>query len=169
MGQDTTINLREENLILDKEILKAELKKIPKAEDQIISLKVKAQDLYDLEEEYTQTQVDKYCILEDKEHSSQLAPLKNFISEVFIGQKVSWDGQSIEDGYTVLIDSITYKPEFLEEFQPIRGLEGKITSKINNDKELEGKILEYKINFSIYKDGVAPKYFMIDPKLCANT
>ncbi|MCP4977675.1 MAG: hypothetical protein GY931_16110 [Maribacter sp.] len=169
MGLDPTINFTEENLNFDKEILKAELKEILKAEDQIISLIVKAEGLYNLEKEYTQTQVDKYSILEDKQHSSQLAPLKNFISEVFIGHKVSWNGQSIDDGYTVLIESITYKHDFLEESQPISGIEGMVTTKIKNDKELEDKIFEYKINFSIYKEGADPKYFMIDPKLCGNT
>lgn len=175
MGPDTTINLREENLILDKEILKAELKKILKAKEQIISLKVKAEGLYDLEKEYPQKeypqiQIDKYCILEDKEHSSQLAPLKNFISEVFIGQKVSWDAKSVNNGYTVSIDGITYKHPFFETNPIVEsvGSDKGVTAKVRIDESLIDKIFEYSIHFRIDFNGEIREY-RIDPKLCANT
>lgn len=167
MESDTTINVKEENRKLDMDILLHGLKEILKPKDQIISLIVKADSLYNSEKP-DQIEIDKYSILEDDEHSSQLAPLKNFISEVSIGKYVSWDGQSIDPEYSVLIENITYKHDFLEETQPISGSEGKVKVKIKNDKELVGKFYEYKINFSIWENGVAPKFFMIDPKLCAN-
>ena len=167
MELDTTINVKEENRKLDMDILLHGLKEILKSKDQIISLIVKADSLYNSEKP-DQIEIDKYSVLEDAEHSSQLAPLKNFISEVSIGKYVSWDGESSDPGYSVKIESITYKHEFFEDTQPFSGSEGKVKVKIKNDKELVGKFYEYKINFSIKKNGLTPKDYVIDPKLCAN-
>jgi hypothetical protein len=165
-----TINITEENQKLDKELLIARQKDTLLADNQFILLMIDAQRLYNLGPIAEQHEIDKCCILEDNQHSSQLAPLRNFVSEVSIDSEVSWDARSVDDGYFVSIEGITYKHPFFETNPIVEsvGSDKGVTAKVRKDESLIDRIFEYSIHFRIDFNG-EPREFMIDPKLCANT
>lgn len=148
-------------------------KKIPK--DQFIVLTIQAEKLYHVDTKDPEYNIDGFCVLQDQEHSSNGWPLNHFISEVFIKRDVTWNGITADEGYPVSIEKINHTPSKLNSYKnffektDIEGTKGWINGNVRDVPDLVDRLYVYSIHFKIHPLGGEPKYFEIDPKLCANT
>ena len=176
-----------EGILKSQLISQAKITTIPKA--QTIKLTVQANDLYVLDYSPNQTDIDKFCLLEDVNHSSANyridTPLRHFSSEVYIKHDVMWTSETkypdgIDKGYSVSIEKIKHEPyekpinspNFFKdpEILGIGSDESKmVTTVVKDDKNLEHDCYVYSIHFRIYKQNAKHKDYEIDPKLCCNT
>lgn len=137
-----------------------------------IQLDVNASTLYGISDP-SKGQIDSNCtISDDNNGSSPNGTLEDFTSEVYLDNDVKWKGKSLEDDYSVSIDSIVYESKdgdvnFFNDntIEGSGGHDGTVMSKVKNDNSLKGKVDDYTINFSIWYKKANPKTFPIDPKL----
>ncbi|MNE12953.1 hypothetical protein D3C80_1057760 [compost metagenome] len=140
-----------------------------------ITLNVQASSLYGMSNP-SQSDIDGKCSLsDDNSGSSPNGTLEDFLSNVYINQDVKWKGLTVDQGYSVAIDSIVYERQsndvnFFDTttIGGTGGRSGNVTAKVKNDSSLANQIDQYTINFSVYDDGNSSKSFSIDPKLAAN-
>ena len=140
-----------------------------------ITLNVQASSLYGMSNP-SQSDIDGKCSLsDDNSGSSPNGTLEDFLSNVYINQDVKWKGLTVDQGYSVAIDSIVYERQsndvnFFDTttIGGTGGRSGNVTAKVKNDPSLANQIDNYTINFSVYDDGNSSKSFSIDPKLAAN-
>lgn len=140
-----------------------------------ITLNVQASSLYGMSNP-SQSDIDGKCSLsDDNSGSSPNGTLEDFLSNVYINQDVKWKGLTVDQGYSVAIDSIVYERQsndvnFFDTttIGGTGGRSGNVTAKVKNDPGLVNQIDQYTINFSVYDDGNSSKSFSIDPKLAAN-
>ncbi|MNF72090.1 hypothetical protein D3C85_746530 [compost metagenome] len=140
-----------------------------------ITLNVQASSLYGMSNP-SQSDIDGKCSLsDDNSGSSPNGTLEDFLSNVYINQDVKWKGLTVDQGYSVAIDSIVYERQsndvnFFDTttIGGTGGRSGNVTAKVKNDSSLVNQIDQYTINFSVYDDGNSSKSFSIDPKLAAN-
>lgn len=140
-----------------------------------ITLNVQASSLYGMSNP-SQSDIDGKCSLsDDNSGSSPNGTLEDFLSNVYINQDVKWKGLTVDQGYSVAIDSIVYERQsndvnFFDTttIGGTGGRSGNVTAKVKNDSGLVNQIDQYTINFSVYDDGNSSKSFSIDPKLAAN-
>lgn len=140
-----------------------------------ITLNVQASSLYGMSNP-SQSDIDGKCSLsDDNSGSSPNGTLEDFLSNVYINQDVKWKGLTVDQGYSVAIDSIVYERQsndvnFFDTttIGGTGGRSGNVTAKVKNDSSLVNQVDQYTINFSVYDDGNSSKSFSIDPKLAAN-
>lgn len=141
----------------------------------VITLSVQTKKLFDLLKP-TQDQIDSLCVFSDNNNGkSPQGTVEDFTSTVFINNNVKWVGASDDKGFTVAIDSITFKPNsgVVNFFKSTTlngngGTSGNVNANVKNDESLIGKHSDYLIVFSVFESPSNVKSFSIDPKLLAN-
>lgn len=147
----------------------------------VITLNVKAAELYGLPYPPLRNELNKYCRLIDTnpiaEHTE--GPIEYFESIVERGQQIKWKGrpEKSKGEFTVAIESIVYayyKPNELDGARKenffdaiaICSTKGKtVRAKIKEDIPPGKSVNIYNINFSIKKEKGETKRYTIDPRL----
>jgi len=169
--------------LTDKGYLKIKLSKGGKVK---ITLEVFANKLHD----YLQTIVfpmkpdplivSGFCQLYDNNYGKEMKnSIEKFISTVYLHKNVKWVGDSLDDGYTIAIDSIVYHKEdkdpndvtFFNEttIKGSKGVNSYVEARVKQDLRLIHKEEVYTMHCSVYKNGGQREKFQIDPKLKGNT
>ena len=143
----------------------------PSGKPVIITLTVSAKDLYNLSPQpltNNQGELDSYCSLSDDNTTNpgQIPPggnLNDYTSTVYAGKTVTWVGANSEnDGYRVLINSISNNPAFFASDPP--GQSGRVTATLQNN--INGVEDTYTIFFTIDPPGnESALSYQLDPKL----
>lgn len=142
-----------------------------------ITLTVSASALYNANPQpTTPSQLNPYCSLSDDNNgSSSDGTPENFQSNVYINNDVKWDGNTNDSGYSIAIESVSYESVNNDtNFFPTiilggtGGRNGTVTSKVNNNQSLAGKLDVYQITFRVYAQGNNYLTYSIDPKLSGN-
>ena len=137
-----------------------------------ITLHVEASNLFEIENP-TQEQIDKHCSFSDNNNGkSPNGTLEDFTTEVYIDNNVKWLGQTSDRGFTIDIDSISFKPKGSEanffNSDVLKGSGGIVHADVLNDDRLKGKMYDYLISFSVTDSQNSSKSYGIDPKLQVN-
>ena len=146
----------------------------PKGGPVKITLTVRASDLYNANPQplsNNQAELDTYCSLDDDNTNEpgKIPPggtLNDYTSVVYADQTVTWVGKNANnDGYRVLINSISNNPNFFSSDPP--GQSGQVTATLRGD--INDKTDTYTIGFSINPPGNPqdnpPQIYSLDPKL----
>ena len=127
-----------------------------------------------------QSAVDAQCYLsDDNSGSTPNGKVEDFVSEVYLTKKVSWDGATATSGFSVAITSIVYEDKgtdvnffdsLILEGKPVGGKNSQVKDKeVKNDSNLIDKTDVYTINFLVYEGNTASVPLHIDPKLKAKS
>lgn len=122
----------------------------------------------------TETNIDNYTALTDDEgFSSEFGEkTKDFLTEVFMAKKITWEIRSTNPSFTVALLSVTHNPTagnpqfFNRNPIPVKN-NGKVEGVIARNPNMPNKDDSYTIHFTITFGGVTLPY-PIDPKLQIN-
>lgn len=144
-----------------------------------IVLTVDASSLYHMNNP-SQDEIHDKCVLsDDNDGVSENGKVQDFLSNVYLGKKVEWVGETTDKDYSVAIDKIVYDFDlndpndkyFLDDDVTILGTGGKssnVIATVKDQLEMANTHNIYKIGFSVhYQD--ESKSYLIDPKLLSNT
>lgn len=126
-----------------------------------------------------QSAVDAQCYLSDTNNgSTPNGKVEDFVSDVYIAKKVTWDGAPTTSGYSVAITSIVYENlgtdvNFFDNGtligEPVGGKNSKVKDKqVKNETNLVGKTDVYTIHFQVFSGNTPSTPLKIDPKLRGN-
>lgn len=123
-----------------------------------------------------QSQVNAQCHLSDTNLGSTPNTPENFTSTVYTTKKVTWDGATKENGYSIAITSIVYEDKGTDvnffDSNRLNGTGGKNSQvkdkEVKDDDKLDGKTDIYTINFLVYNGNTPSGPLHIDPKLRGN-
>jgi disulfide oxidoreductase YuzD len=163
--------------LTDKGFLKIKLTKGGKVK---ITLVVEAKELYKYLESVVspkkplKEKVEKYCQIYDNNNGKEVKnQIEDFVSNVYLHKNVKWVGRSLDEDYTIAIDSIEFKnsndPIFPKlEITGSGGVKSFVEARVREDLGLLGKKEVYTMNCIVYKKGENGKNFSIDPKMISN-
>ncbi len=149
----------------------------------LITLKVEAEELYDLPYPPTKADIYKHCYITDNGHGEDWngKEIEHFESIVLRGELIEWEGKTTKvfpkNEYKVAIESVVYayfkknelddaeRENFFNSMAICRTNGKGVMSHIRNDIR-SGKLVHiYNINFNISKHNDVVRRYSIDPRL----